>query len=50
MRKVLLVILDGWGHSDFEGPASEGNAIELASVPRFRSMYDRHPRTRLVCS
>ena len=50
MRKVLLVILDGWGHSDFEGPASEGNAIELASVPRFRSMYDRHPRTRLACS
>jgi len=50
MRKVLLVILDGWGHSDFEPPPSEGNAIELASVPRFRAMYDGFPRTRLACS
>ena len=50
MRKVLLVILDGWGHSDFEGAASEGNAIELAGVPRFRSMYECRPRTRLTCS
>jgi 2,3-bisphosphoglycerate-independent phosphoglycerate mutase len=50
MRKVLLVILDGWGHCDFEPPPSEGNAIELASVPRFRAMYDRFPRTRLACS
>ncbi len=50
MRKVLLVILDGWGHSDFEGPASEGNAIELANVPRFRAMYGHRPRTRLACS
>ena len=24
MRKVLLVVLDGWGHSDFEGPPSPG--------------------------
>jgi len=50
MRKVLLVILDGWGHSDFEGSPSEGNAIELASVPRFRALYDGYPRTRLACS
>ena len=50
MRKVLLVILDGWGHSDFEGPASEGNAVELANVPTFRSLYDSRPRTRLACS
>jgi 2,3-bisphosphoglycerate-independent phosphoglycerate mutase len=50
MRKVLLVILDGWGHSDFEGPPSEGNAVELANVPTFRSLYDTRPRTRLACS
>jgi 2,3-bisphosphoglycerate-independent phosphoglycerate mutase len=50
MRKVLLVILDGWGHSDFEGSASVDNAIELANVPRFRAIYDRRPRTRLACS
>ena len=30
MRKVLLVILDGWGHSDFTGEPTEGNAVELA--------------------
>jgi len=50
MRKVLLVILDGWGHSDFEGPPSEGNAVELADVPAFRGLYAARPRTRLACS
>ncbi|HSH74584.1 MAG TPA: 2,3-bisphosphoglycerate-independent phosphoglycerate mutase, partial [Longimicrobiales bacterium] len=50
MRKVLLVILDGWGHSDFEGPPSRGNAIELAGVPTFRRLYREHARTRLACS
>jgi len=50
MRKVLLVILDGWGHSDFEDPPSEGNAVEQARVPTFRSLYDTRPRTRLACS
>ncbi|HUF75962.1 MAG TPA: 2,3-bisphosphoglycerate-independent phosphoglycerate mutase [Longimicrobiales bacterium] len=50
MRNVLLVILDGWGHSDFEGPPSEGNAIELARVPTFRRLYAERPRTRLAVS
>jgi len=50
MRKVLLVILDGWGHSDFHGAPDRGNAIELARVPTFRRLYDEHPRTRLACS
>jgi 2,3-bisphosphoglycerate-independent phosphoglycerate mutase len=50
MRKVLLVILDGWGHSDFEGPPSRGNAVELARVPTFRRLYAERPRTRLACS
>ncbi len=50
MSNVLLVILDGWGHSDFNVPPWEGNAVELASVPRFRALYDRTPRIRLACS
>jgi 2,3-bisphosphoglycerate-independent phosphoglycerate mutase len=50
MRKVLLVILDGWGHSDFEGAPPPGNAVELARVPTFRALYAERPRTRLACS
>jgi 2,3-bisphosphoglycerate-independent phosphoglycerate mutase len=50
MRKVLLVVLDGWGHSDFQGPPSRGNAVELARVPTFRRLFDERPRTRLACS
>jgi len=50
MRKVLLAILDGWGHSDFTGDPDPGNAIELANVPNFRRLYDEYPRTRLACS
>ena len=50
MRKVLLIILDGWGHSDFEESPTPGNAIEFASVPHFRELYDHCPRTRLACS
>ncbi|MGB1658442.1 MAG: 2,3-bisphosphoglycerate-independent phosphoglycerate mutase [Longimicrobiales bacterium] len=50
MRKVLLVILDGWGHSDFEGEPTEGNAVELADVPTFRRLHDVFPHTRLACS
>ncbi len=50
MRKVLLVILDGWGHSDFEGSPSEGNAIEHARVPTFLGLYRERARTMLACS
>ncbi|MDX1646141.1 MAG: 2,3-bisphosphoglycerate-independent phosphoglycerate mutase [Longimicrobiales bacterium] len=50
MRKVLLVILDGWGHSDFEGDPDEGNAVEQATIPTFRRLFDGCPRTRLACS
>ncbi len=50
MRKVLLVILDGWGHSDFHGAPDPGNAIEQADVPRFLQLYRTAPRTRLACS
>lgn len=50
MRKVLLVILDGWGHSDFQGEPDPSNAIEFAHVPTFRRLYAEWPRTRLACS
>lgn len=50
MRKVLLIILDGWGHSDFEGSPSAENAIEQASVPTFRALLRDHPSTLLACS
>jgi 2,3-bisphosphoglycerate-independent phosphoglycerate mutase len=50
MRKVLLVILDGWGHSDFGDQPDPGNAVELARVPTFRQLYHERPRTRLACS
>ncbi|MHB1192629.1 MAG: 2,3-bisphosphoglycerate-independent phosphoglycerate mutase [Longimicrobiales bacterium] len=50
MSNVLLVILDGWGHSDFNDPPWEGNAPEQACVPRFRGLYDHAPRIRLACS
>ncbi len=50
MRKVLLVILDGWGHSDFDVPPNKGNAVEQAEVPTYRSLYEGRPRTRLACS
>ncbi|MGY8799526.1 MAG: 2,3-bisphosphoglycerate-independent phosphoglycerate mutase [Longimicrobiales bacterium] len=50
MRNVLLVILDGWGHSDFGDPPNHANAVELADVPRFRRLFEEFPRTRLACS
>jgi 2,3-bisphosphoglycerate-independent phosphoglycerate mutase len=50
MSKLLLIILDGWGHSDFGDPPDPGNAVEQAQVPHFRALYDDFPRTRLACS
>ena len=50
MRNVLLVILDGWGHSDFGSSPNPANAIEQAEVPRFRELVQSLPPTRLACS
>lgn len=50
MQKVLLAVLDGWGHSDFVGDPSRENAIEQAEVPRFRELLATQPHTRLACS
>ena len=50
MQKVLLVVLDGWGHSDFGPTPDPGNAVEQAEVPRFRALLNEHPHGRLACS
>ena len=50
MRKVLLIILDGWGHSDLKGIPDQGNAVELADIPVYRRLYGECARTRLACS
>ncbi len=43
-RKVMLVIMDGWGHGQV--PASD--AIANANVPFVRSLYNRYPNTELI--
>ena len=50
MKKVLLIVLDGWGHSTFGTVPQVGNAVELARVPHFREIHAGCPRTRLACS
>ena len=43
-KRVLLVILDGWGH----GPKPEASAIAQASTPFVDSLYSRYPNAELV--
>ncbi len=45
-RPVVLVVLDGWGHST----AREGNAIELGSTPVWHRLWASEPRTLLDAS
>jgi len=45
-RKVLLVILDGFGHSD----ESDNNAIALAKKPTFDELYKKCPHSLLQTS
>lgn len=42
-RRVLLLILDGWGIA----PASKGNAISLAKTPNFDYYWSKYPHTTL---
>jgi len=49
-QRVLLVILDGWGHTDFQGPPDPGNAIRQARVPVFRELLGSRSHGRLRCS
>ncbi len=43
-RKLLLVILDGWGIN----PKTQGNAIALGNTPIFDKIIKEHPYTELV--
>lgn len=43
-KKVLLVILDGWGH----GPKPEVSAIAKANTPFVDSLYKKYPNAELV--
>ena len=44
MRRVALVVLDGWGLAE-PGP---GNAVELADTPVFDELWAEHPHTTLT--
>ncbi len=46
MQKSILLILDGWGHSD----KTEGNAIKAALTPRFDKLWAECPRALLHAS
>jgi 2,3-bisphosphoglycerate-independent phosphoglycerate mutase len=46
MRKVILVIRDGWGHSD----KKKDNAIESAKIPNTRRLLKEYPHTLLKTS
>src|ERR1044072_4530290 len=45
-QRAVLVVLDGWGHR----LECEGNAIELASTPRWARLWASAPRTLLDSS
>ncbi|MFZ3129699.1 MAG: 2,3-bisphosphoglycerate-independent phosphoglycerate mutase [Desulfosporosinus sp.] len=46
IKPLLLMILDGWGHSE----ALEGNAIAQANLPNFRHLENTYPHTLLQAS
>lgn len=43
-KRVILIILDGWGH----GPKPEVSAIAQAKTPFVDSLYLKHPNSELV--
>jgi len=43
---VVLVVVDGFGHRD----ASEGNAVAMAKMPTWKSLWSKAPRTLLDAS
>jgi 2,3-bisphosphoglycerate-independent phosphoglycerate mutase len=45
-KKVVLIIMDGWGH----GPKSAANAIEQANTPFIDSLYAAYPHSELLTS
>ena len=46
MRKIGLIILDGWGIA----PISKGNAISQANIPFFNSLLEDYPSSTLLTS
>lgn len=46
MRRVGLIVLDGWGLRD----ARDGNAVALARTPVFDTLWEKYPHTALVAS
>lgn len=46
MRKVILVIRDGWGYN----PKKENNAIAAAKTPNTDMLMKKYPNTLLNCS
>lgn len=46
MRKLALIILDGWGL----GEKKENNAIHMAKTPFFDSLWNQFPHTQLQAS
>ncbi|MBK9979264.1 MAG: 2,3-bisphosphoglycerate-independent phosphoglycerate mutase [Gemmatimonadetes bacterium] len=45
-RPVVLVVVDGFGHRD----ATEGNAVAMAKMPTWKSLWSKAPRTLLDAS
>ena len=43
-RKVILIIMDGWGL----GKVASADAIQHANVPFYRSLYSKYPNSTLV--
>src|SRR3989338_8754186 len=46
MQKVMLLILDGWGHRK----EKKGNAVGQAKTPALNSLIKKHPHTLLKAS
>ncbi len=46
MRKVLTVVLDGWGYREEE----YGNAIKMADTKNFDKLWETYPHTTLFAS
>lgn len=44
VKKVILIIMDGWGH----GKVKSADAIQNAKTPFVSSLYSKYPNTNLV--
>ncbi|HEY4707102.1 MAG TPA: 2,3-bisphosphoglycerate-independent phosphoglycerate mutase, partial [Thermodesulfobacteriota bacterium] len=46
MKKVCLMVLDGWGLN----PSNDGNAIAIASTPNYRRILKEYPSAAIDTS